>query len=114
MSTPQTVLTTRSIQTPSGRISYVEAGSGPTALFIHGVLLNKHFWRHQLAGLSDIRRCIAVDLLAHGDTEIEPGQDVSVTANTNMVRELLEALQIDKVDVIGNDSGAASLRSSQR
>jgi pimeloyl-ACP methyl ester carboxylesterase len=95
----------RSIATPSGRISYAEAGSGPVALFVHGVLLNKHLWRHQLAELSAIRRCIAVDLLAHGDTEIAPGQDVSVTANANMLREMLDALRIDKVDLIGNDSG---------
>ena len=97
--------TTRSIETPSGRISYTEAGSGPVALFVHGVVLNKHLWRHQLSGLSDIRRCIAVDLLAHGDTEIEPNQDVSVTANANMLREALDALGIDQVDLVGNDSG---------
>ena len=105
MSNQQTALTVRSIETPSGRISYAEAGSGPVALFVHGVLLNKHLWRRQLAGLSDIRRCIAVDLLAHGDTEIEPNQDVSVTANANMLREVLDALQIDQVDLVGNDSG---------
>ncbi len=105
MTSHQTALTTRSIQTSSGRISYVEAGSGPMALFVHGVLLNKHLWRRQLAGLSDIRRCIAVDLLAHGDTEIGLGQDVSVTANAHMLREVLDALQVDKVDLVGNDSG---------
>ena len=75
MSKQQTALTVRSIETPSGRMSYAEAGSGPVALFVHGVIMNKHLWRRQLAGLSDIRRCIAVDLLAHGDTEIDPKQD---------------------------------------
>src|SRR4051812_6210139 len=30
----------RSVETPSGRINYVERGTGPAALFIHGVLLN--------------------------------------------------------------------------
>jgi pimeloyl-ACP methyl ester carboxylesterase len=68
-------------------------------------LLNKHLWRYQLAGLSDIRRCIAVDLLAHGDTVIKPDQDVSVTANAAMLREVLDALKIDQVDLVGNDSG---------
>jgi pimeloyl-ACP methyl ester carboxylesterase len=95
----------RSIETASGRIRYAETGAGPVALFVHGVLLNKHLWRHQLAGLSDIRRCIAVDLLAHGDTEIERDQDVSVTANANMLRQVLDVLQIDQVDLVGNDSG---------
>src|SRR5499433_4313285 len=105
MSNQQTALTKRSIDTASGRISYASAGSGPVALFVHGVVLNKHLWRHQLAGLSDIRRCIAVDLLAHGDTEIAPDQDVSVTANAKMLQEFLDALNIDKVDLVGNDSG---------
>ena len=105
MSKQQTALTVRSIETPSGRMSYAEAGSGPVALFVHGVIMNKHLWRRQLAGLSDIRRCIAVDLLAHGDTEIDPKQDVTVTANANMLREVLDALNIAKVDVVGNDSG---------
>ena len=105
MSGQQTLIRTHSVETPSGRISYASAGFGPVALFVHGVVLNKHLWRHQLTELSDIRRCIAVDLLAHGDTEIEPDQDVSVTANAKMLKEVLDVLKIDKVDLIGNDSG---------
>lgn len=94
-----------SVDTPSGHISYIETGTGPVALFVHGVLLNSHLWRHQLANLADMRRCIAVDLLAHGDTEIEQNQDVSVSANARMLREFLDALSIDQVDLVGNDSG---------
>ena len=83
----------------------MEQGTGPVALFVHGVLLNGYLWRHQMAELSDIRRCIAVDLLAHGDTEIAPDQDVSVTANAKMLAEFLDALKIEQVDLVGNDSG---------
>jgi pimeloyl-ACP methyl ester carboxylesterase len=105
MTSPSKVPTKRSVATSSGRIAYAEAGSGPVALFVHGVLLNGHLWRHQLADLSDVRRCIALDLLAHGDTEIAPDQDVSVTANARMLREVIDVLGIDKVDLVGNDSG---------
>src|ERR1700726_4654057 len=101
MSNAQTQITTTVGEPPSGRISYASAGFGPVALFVHGVVLNKHLWRHQLAGLSDIRRCIAVDLLAHGDTEITPDQDVSVTANAKMLREVLDDLKVDQVDLVG-------------
>lgn len=94
-----------SVQTPSGRISYSEQGTGPVALFVHGVLLNGYLWRYQLEELSDIRRCIAVDLLAHGDTEIAPDQCVSVTANAKMLKEFLDTLRIAQVDLVGNDSG---------
>jgi len=93
------------VDTPAGRIAYVEAGAGPVALFVHGVILNKHMWRHQIEGLADLRRCIAVDLLAHGDTEVAEGQDLSVTANAEMLAAFLDALKIEKVDIVGNDSG---------
>src|SRR2546421_9919503 len=105
MNTNKSLTTRHSVQTASGRIGYIEQGDGPVALFVHGVLLNGHLWRHQLADLSDIRRVIAVDLLAHGDTEIAPDQDVSVTANAGMLKEFLDALHIDQVDLVGNDSG---------
>jgi pimeloyl-ACP methyl ester carboxylesterase len=95
----------RQIETPSGTISYVEQGRGPVALFVHGVLLNGYLWRHQLAQLGDSRRCIAVDLLAHGNTEISATQDVSVTANAHMLAQFLDAMEIDRVDLVGNDSG---------
>jgi pimeloyl-ACP methyl ester carboxylesterase len=102
----ETWMVRHSVDTPSGRISYLEQGKGPVALFVHGVLLNGYLWRHQLADLSDIRRCIAVDLLAHGDTEIAPNRDVSVTANAKMLKQFLDALKIGQVDLVGNDSGA--------
>ena len=95
----------KTVETPSGRIAYTDQGSGPVALFVHGVLLNKHLWRKQAKALSDVRRCIAIDLLGHGDSDISPEQDVSVTAQANMIREVLDALQIDSVDIVGNDSG---------
>jgi pimeloyl-ACP methyl ester carboxylesterase len=93
------------VQTGTGRIAYTEQGDGPVALFVHGVLLNGYLWRHQLEHLSGIRRCIAIDLLAHGATEIAPDQDVSVTANAEMLAQFLDALKIDQVDLVGNDSG---------
>src|SRR6185437_5084504 len=85
----------KSVETRSGRIAFVEKGSGPVALFVHGVLLNRYLWRNQIEALSDVRRCIAID----------PKQDVSVSANAQMIGEFLDAMQIDRVDLIGNDSG---------
>lgn len=105
MNSKQTLIPARTVSTPSGTISYVEQGKGPAALFVHGVLLNNGLWRHQLEALGDVRRCIAPDLLAHGATEIAQTQDVSVTANAHMLAQFLDALKIDQVDLVGNDSG---------
>jgi pimeloyl-ACP methyl ester carboxylesterase len=95
----------RKVDAPSGSINDVEQGSGPVALFVHGALLNGYLWRHQLEELKASRRCTAVDLLAHGDTETSATQDVSVTANAHMLAEFLDALKIEQVDLVGNDSG---------
>ncbi|QJR13262.1 alpha/beta fold hydrolase [Usitatibacter palustris] len=93
--------------TPSGDIAYVEQGKGRVALFIHGVPLNGLHWRHVMAELHGIRRCIALDLMGLGYTRIAPGQAVSFEAQARMVREFLDALDIDQVDLIANDSGGA-------
>jgi pimeloyl-ACP methyl ester carboxylesterase len=97
----------RSVQTASGEISYLEQGSGPVALFVHGVLVNSHIWRHQLAGLSGARRCIAVDLLGHGATRTSATQDVSSAGQALMLAQFLDALGIETVDLVGNDGGGA-------
>src|SRR5258708_34655567 len=88
------------VVTASGRISYIEAGSGPVALFVHGVLMNQHLGRHQLSSLSDIRRCIAIHLLAHGDTEIDPYQDVTVTANALLTVDVVDPLMNNHADTV--------------
>src|SRR5262249_30814520 len=90
--------------TPFGEISYRERGSGPAALFVHGVFLNGHLWRHVIDRVADIRRCIAVDLLAHGATRTRPDQDVSFDAQAGMLRALCDRLGLDQVDILSNDS----------
>jgi pimeloyl-ACP methyl ester carboxylesterase len=91
----------------SGRIAYFERGQGPVALFIHGVPLNGYHWRHVIDRVQHRRRCIAIDLMGLGYTEIAPSQDVSFTAQARMVAEVLNALGIDTIDLVANDSGGA-------
>src|SRR5207302_9783788 len=85
------------VETASGCISYTEQGAGPVALFVHGVLLNGHLWRQQPSQLSDTRRCIAVDLLPHGETALAPGHDGPVPPNALLPGSFLAALRIDQV-----------------
>lgn len=91
----------------SGRIAYYEKGHGPVALFVHGVPLNGYHWRNVIDRVQHRRRCIAIDLMGLGYTEIAPTQDVSFTAQARMLAEVLDSLGIDKVDLVGNDSGGA-------
>ena len=97
----------RFAEVKSGRIAYFEKGEGPVALFIHGVPINGYHWRHVIDRVQHRRRCIAIDLMGLGYTEISPSQDVSFTAQAQMVAEVLDALGIDKIDLVANDSGGA-------
>jgi pimeloyl-ACP methyl ester carboxylesterase len=97
----------RFAEVKSGRIAYFEQGQGPVALFIHGVPLNGYHWRHIIDRVKHRRRCIAIDLMGLGFTEIAASQDVSFTAQAQMIAEVLDALGIDSTDLIANDSGGA-------
>src|SRR5262245_63494138 len=96
----------RTAETPSGIIAYVEHGAGPVALFVHGVFLNGYLWRDVITQVGDVRRCIAVDLLAHGATRVRPGLEISFPAQARMLVELLDGLGIERVDLVANDSGS--------
>src|SRR6516162_10229146 len=91
----------------SGRIAYVEQGTGPVALFVHGVPLNGYHWRHVIEKVRHRRRCIAIDLMGLGYSEIAPAKDVSFAAQARMIAEVIDALHIDQIDLVGNDSGGA-------
>lgn len=93
------------VATPFGDIAYTERGHGPAALFVHGVFLNGHLWRHVIDRVCDVRRCIAIDLLAHGGTRTPESQDVSFSAQADMLDAVCTALRLDPVDVVANDSG---------
>lgn len=95
----------RLVETPFGRISYVEQGKGPTALFLHGFPLNGFQWRGSLERLSPHRRCIAPDFMGLGYTEVSDQQDLSPQAQTDMLVAFLDGLAIPSVDLVANDSG---------
>src|SRR4029434_8165771 len=58
--------TGRFADTPFGRIAYVERGTGPAALLLHGFPLNSFQWRGAIDRLSAQRRCVAPDFMALG------------------------------------------------
>src|ERR671932_146496 len=70
----------RHVETAEGRVSYIEAGSGPVALFVHGVVTNAYLWRHLVGALADERRCIAIDLPLHGRSPAGPDQPFGLAA----------------------------------
>jgi pimeloyl-ACP methyl ester carboxylesterase len=53
----------RFVELSSGlRMPFVERGSGPLVLFVHGSLSDYRYWQPQIDGLSERYRCVAVSL----------------------------------------------------
>ena len=95
----------RTLDTPAGEIAYTELGSGPVALFVHGLGTSGLLWRHVIENLSDTSRCIAIDLPAHGGTPARA--DMSAAALAQAVADLCDGLGLTQVDLVGNDTGGA-------
>jgi pimeloyl-ACP methyl ester carboxylesterase len=97
----------RHVSTSFGDIGYTQQGSGPVALFVHGVFLNGHLWRNVIERVADTRRCIAIDLMAHGASPASDHQDLSFRAQAEMLDAFCTALELQQVDLVANDSGGA-------
>src|SRR5712672_1422693 len=80
------------------------AGSGPALLMIHGIGDNSTTWNTVQAKLAQRFTVIAPDLLGHGESD-KPRADYSLAAFANGVRDLLAALDIDRVTVVGHSFG---------
>ena len=96
----------RFVETSYGRIAYLEQGTGPVTLFLHGLPLCGYQWRDVIEDLAPVRRCLALDEMGLGYTEVAESQDVSFAAQAQMIAAFLEAAHIDSVDLVGNDTGA--------
>jgi pimeloyl-ACP methyl ester carboxylesterase len=90
-----------------GKIAYVERGTGEAALFLHGAPLNGFQWRGAIDRLSPYRRCIAPDFMGLGYSEVPERQSLAPDAQVAMLAALLDALALDKVDIVASDSGGA-------
>jgi pimeloyl-ACP methyl ester carboxylesterase len=97
----------QSVTLSGGEIAYADQGKGPTALFVHGVLVNADLWRHVVDGVADMRRCIAVDLPAHGASPAGPDADLSLNGLASMLEELCAVLELGRVDLVANYTGGA-------
>lgn len=95
----------RHVSTRFGEIAVEESGSGPPALFVHGIFLNGHLWRHVVPRVAHARRCVCVDLLAHGETRAAAGVEMRFTVQAEMLAALIDALGFDTIDLVANDSG---------
>jgi pimeloyl-ACP methyl ester carboxylesterase len=98
----------KEIELPAGRIRYREAGEGKPVVFVHGFLVDGRLWDGVVDRLSDRCRCIAPDwpIAAH-QVVMNRDADLSPPGIAALIASFLEALELEDVTIVGNDSGGA-------
>jgi pimeloyl-ACP methyl ester carboxylesterase len=98
----------KEIDLPAGRIRYREAGEGKPVVFVHGFLVDGRLWDGVVDRLSDRFRCLAPDWpIGAQQIAMKPDADLSPAGVAAIIASFLEALDLDDVTIVGNDSGGA-------
>jgi len=94
----------RTVSLHGHRIAYRMAGEGPAVLLVHGMAGSSRTWREVMPCLAEECQVIAPDLLGHGESDTPPG-DYSLGGFAAMLRDLLGALDVERVTVVGQSLG---------
>lgn len=89
------------VDVDGGRLFYEEAGSGPTAMFIHPGLWDRRTWDDQFPVFAQRFRAVRYDVRGYGKSS-RPVHDYS---NVEDLLALLQELGIDRTALIGCSMG---------
>lgn len=98
----------KAVQVGEFNIPYLEGGQGPTVFMIHGFQSNKDIWMRFAGKLTSKYHVIAIDLPAHGDSNILMDKSYTITEQASRVATIMDALKLDQpVHVMGHSMGGA-------
>ncbi len=77
-------------------------------MFVHGLLVDGRLWRKVTPALHDAHRCIVPDWpLGSHHTALTPSSDRSPRGIAHLIADFLDALQLERVTIVANDTGGA-------
>jgi pimeloyl-ACP methyl ester carboxylesterase len=93
---------------PQGTIRYRDSGEGEPIVFVHGLLVNGTLWDGVSGPLAANNRCIVPDWpLGSHRTPMPADADVSPPAVAMLIADFIEALDLERVTLVANDTGGA-------
>ena len=96
------------VELSAGPVRYRDSGTGDPIVFVHGLLVDGQLWRDVASRLEADFRVIVPDWpLGSQQAPLAPGTDLSPPALADMVVEFLDALGLERVTLVGNDTGGA-------
>jgi pimeloyl-ACP methyl ester carboxylesterase len=96
----------RSISAGGHILSWREAGDGLPVVLLHGVGSGSASWEGQLDGLGADYRVIAWDAPGYGGSDALGGETPVVADYARSLADLLDALDLDRVHLVGHSLGA--------
>lgn len=100
-----TEYTHKYLQVEGHRIAYLDEGTGPPVLLIHGIPTSSLLWRNIIPVLARTHRVIAPDMLNYGQSDKPEHTDVSIAAQARLMVGVLDALGLARTDVVSHDIG---------
>ncbi|MFI1912792.1 alpha/beta fold hydrolase [Nocardia sp. NPDC020380] len=95
----------RFVEIDGHTVHYVDEGSGPTLLFLHGNPTWSFLWRDVISALCGEFRCVAVDYPGFGLSTAKRGYRFLPEQHAEVVAAFVDALGLDQVTLIGQDWG---------
>lgn len=95
----------RFIDIDGHHIHYVDEGSGPTLLFLHGNPTWSFDYSQVISSLRQEFRCVAVDYPGFGLSQAAPGYRYLPTEHAQVVGAFVDALVLNEVTLVGHDWG---------
>ncbi|MBF6062317.1 alpha/beta fold hydrolase [Nocardia terpenica] len=86
-------------------VHYVDEGSGPTLLFLHGNPTWSFLWRDVIRALRDDFRCVALDYPGFGLSTPMPGYRYLPEEHADVVTGFVDSLGLEGVTLVGQDWG---------
>jgi pimeloyl-ACP methyl ester carboxylesterase len=98
----------KEIDLPAGRVRYREKGSGKPVVFVHGYLVDGRLWDGVVDRLPEGFRALAPDWpIGAQQIAMNPDADLTPPGVAEIVASFLDALDLEDVTIVGNDSGGA-------
>jgi haloalkane dehalogenase len=95
----------RVLEIRGNHIHYIDEGTGPTLLFVHGNPTWSFLYRDVVAALRDSFRCVAIDLAGFGLSRAAPGFSFLPSDQSAVLAELIETLDLRGYSVVVQDWG---------
>ncbi|SFH69620.1 alpha/beta fold hydrolase [Planctomicrobium piriforme] len=87
------------------RYAYVDEGSGPVVLFVHGNPTWSFAWRKLIQGLTPDYRCLAVDHIGMGLSDKPADYAYRIGQHIDNLCRFIETLDLRDITLVGHDWG---------